>query len=107
MAGFRVVADDEQSLMSAVAQQPVSVTVRGAWGDRNAFQNYTGGVLKADCGPGAQHPVTPSGSVSSPPTHPRAATPASFPYGSHFCMRDTRRSSVDRIYLQLRLERAN
>lgn len=61
VAGFRVVADDEQSLMSAVAQQPVSVTVRGAWGDRNAFQNYTGGVLKADCGPGAQHPVTPSG----------------------------------------------
>eukprot|EP01047_Picozoa_sp_COSAG01_P015287 COSAG01_NODE_763_length_13784_cov_13.112897_8_plen_375_part_00 len=63
--GHMDVAADEMSLMSAVSQQPVSVAVHGAWGDDNAFQDYTGGVLKAKCngpghdpyGPGPDHGV--------------------------------------------------
>ena len=61
--GYRAVAGDEQSLMSAVAQQPVSVAVRGAWGDMNAFQNYTGGVLSAKCEEGGPPPAGPDHGV--------------------------------------------
>ena len=71
VVGYRDVHPDEKSLMAAVAQQPLSVAVRGAMGDKNAFQNFTGGrVLTADCdgdlGPDhgvllAGYGVTPSG----------------------------------------------
>lgn len=37
-----VKADDEEALMDAVAQQPVSVAIEA---DKRAFQNYQSGVL--------------------------------------------------------------
>ena len=40
-------ADDEQALMDAVAQQPVSVAIEA---DRRAFQNYQSGVLSKRLG---------------------------------------------------------
>ena len=42
-----VQADDEQALMDAVAQQPVSVAIEA---DRRAFQNYQSGVLSKHLG---------------------------------------------------------
>jgi hypothetical protein len=40
---YQDVKGDRRSLMSAVAQQPVSVALHGAMGDKNAFQFYKGG----------------------------------------------------------------
>ena len=51
------VNSDEQSLMSAVAQQPVSVGLDGAWADTNAFRFYRSGVLSASCGSRVDHGV--------------------------------------------------
>lgn len=49
-----VQADDEQALMDAVAQQPVSVAIEA---DRRAFQNYQSGVLSKLCGTSLDHGV--------------------------------------------------
>eukprot|EP00656_Telonema_subtile_P056807 TRINITY_DN9178_c0_g2_i1.p1 TRINITY_DN9178_c0_g2~~TRINITY_DN9178_c0_g2_i1.p1 ORF type:complete len:172 (+),score=32.13 TRINITY_DN9178_c0_g2_i1:47-562(+) len=57
IVGITEVAHDERSLMSAVAQQPVSVAVDGAMGDLNAFQLYKGGILNSDCGSKVDHGV--------------------------------------------------
>ena len=40
-------ADDEEALMDAVAQQPVSVAIEA---DKRAFQNYQSGVLSKRLG---------------------------------------------------------
>lgn len=42
-----VQADDEEALMDAVAQQPVSVAIEA---DKRAFQNYQSGVLSKRLG---------------------------------------------------------
>lgn len=42
-----VKADDEEALMDAVAQQPVSVAIEA---DKRAFQNYQSGVLSKSLG---------------------------------------------------------
>jgi len=49
-----VQADDEQALMDAVAQQPVSVAIEA---DKRAFQNYQSGVLSKVCGTALDHGV--------------------------------------------------
>eukprot|EP00435_Cladocopium_sp_Y103_P004137 s4194_g1.t1 len=49
-----VQADDEEALMDAVAQQPVSVAIEA---DRRAFQNYQSGVLSKLCGTSLDHGV--------------------------------------------------
>merc|ERR1712050_24921 len=48
VTGYKDVAtDDEQSLMDAVAQQPVSIAIEA---DKSVFQLYSGGVLTGSCG---------------------------------------------------------
>jgi len=55
IVGFKdVEADDEEALMDAVAQQPVSVAIEA---DQTAFQFYEGGVLDAECGTQLDHGV--------------------------------------------------
>ncbi|KAL6841186.1 hypothetical protein ACP4OV_029155 [Aristida adscensionis] len=53
-----VPSNDEFSLMKAVANQPVSVTVDG--GDK-AFQFYSGGVMTVSCGTDLDHSITAIG----------------------------------------------
>jgi KDEL-tailed cysteine endopeptidase len=48
------VAHDEESLMSAVAQQPVAIAIEA---DQFAFQFYSGGVLTGKCGARLDHGV--------------------------------------------------
>ncbi|CAN0074193.1 unnamed protein product [Ectocarpus sp. 8 AP-2014] len=49
-----VETDDEQALMEAVAQQPVSIAIEA---DQMSFQLYSGGVLTAACGTNLDHGV--------------------------------------------------
>lgn len=49
-----VEANSEEALMSAVAQQPVSVAIQA---DQTAFQLYSSGVLTATCGAQLDHGV--------------------------------------------------
>ena len=58
--GHKEVAHDENSLMAAVAKQPVSVGLDGAWADTNAFRFYKSGVLSTDCGTKVDHGVRTS-----------------------------------------------
>jgi len=53
--GFKDVAqDDEEALMDAVAQQPVSVAIEA---DQTAFMLYAGGVMSGACGTKLDHGV--------------------------------------------------
>merc|ERR1712159_169437 len=55
ITGFKdVVADNMADLMSAVAQQPVSIAIEA---DKTVFQLYRGGVLSGDCGSKLDHGV--------------------------------------------------
>jgi C1A family cysteine protease len=56
ISGYKdVPQDSDQALMSAVAQQPVSVAVEA---DQSSFQFYSGGVLTSnDCGTNLDHGV--------------------------------------------------
>lgn len=55
ISGFRDVhANSELALMTAVAQQPISVAIEA---DQNVFQLYSGGVMTAKCGTNLDHGV--------------------------------------------------
>jgi hypothetical protein len=55
VVGYRdVVVGDEQALMEAVVQQPVSVVIEA---DSIAFQLYEDGVFSSDCGSALDHAV--------------------------------------------------
>ncbi|KAJ4717319.1 Cysteine proteinase [Melia azedarach] len=59
ISGFRnVPANDESSLLKAVANQPVSVYIEGSGRD---FQSYRGGVFSGNCGTNVDHLVTAIG----------------------------------------------
>jgi len=49
-----VTVNDENALMEAVAQQPVSIAIEA---DQYSFQSYTGGVLTKSCGSRLDHGV--------------------------------------------------
>ena len=52
--------------MSAVAQQPVTVGLDGAWADTNSFRFYKSGVLTANCGTKVDHGVLVVGYGNDP-----------------------------------------
>merc|ERR1712151_1031989 len=53
--GFKDVSkDDEQALMEAVSQQPVSIAIEA---DKMAFQLYKSGILSRTCGSNLDHGV--------------------------------------------------
>lgn len=52
ITGYEDVPTDEESLMRAVSEQPVSVAV-----DASTFQLYDGGVLSGSCGTSRNHGV--------------------------------------------------
>jgi len=54
VTGYKRVGRDEESLMEAVAQQPVSVAIEA---DQYAFQSYKSGVLTWGCGTSLDHGV--------------------------------------------------
>jgi len=54
VTGLKDVAHDEQSMMSAVAQQPVSIAIEA---DKSVFQFYKSGVLQSMCGTNLDHGV--------------------------------------------------
>jgi len=59
VVGFKDVAsDDEEALMEALAQQPVSVAIEA---DQMAFQLYAGGVMNSTCGTKLDHGVVAVG----------------------------------------------
>merc|ERR1712070_304701 len=49
-----VTSDNEQALMSAVQQQPVSIAIEA---DKMAFQSYKSGILSSTCGSNLDHGV--------------------------------------------------
>jgi len=55
VTGFKdVSSDSEQAMMSAIAQQPVSIAIEA---DKSVFQLYKSGVLKSTCGSNLDHGV--------------------------------------------------
>mmetsp|Transcript_44963 Transcript_44963/g.95864 ORF Transcript_44963/g.95864 Transcript_44963/m.95864 type:complete len:468 (-) Transcript_44963:80-1483(-) len=55
VVGYKdVKQQDEQALMSAVAQQPVSVAIEA---DKTVFQTYSSGILTGNCGTTLDHGV--------------------------------------------------
>merc|ERR1739845_257996 len=55
VTGFKDVASDsEQAMMSALAQQPVSIAIEA---DKSVFQLYRSGVLSGTCGTSLDHGV--------------------------------------------------
>merc|ERR1712224_1157101 len=62
ITGYRSVGTSTQSLMSALQQNPVSVAIEA---DQNAFQGYSGGIIKSGCGTNLDHGVLAVGYDSS------------------------------------------
>merc|ERR1712060_214298 len=55
VTGFKdVSSDSEQAMMSALAQQPVSIAIEA---DKSVFQLYRSGVLSGTCGTSLDHGV--------------------------------------------------
>merc|ERR1712232_945723 len=54
VTGYHDVAQSEQALMEAVAQQPVSIAIEA---DKSVFQLYKSGVLSGACGSTLDHGV--------------------------------------------------
>jgi len=55
VTGFKdVSSDSEQAMMSAIAQQPVSIAIEA---DKSVFQLYKSGVLSSTCGTNLDHGV--------------------------------------------------
>merc|ERR1711981_414193 len=55
VTGYKDVSkDDTKALMSAAAQQPVSIAIEA---DQSSFQSYSGGVLTKECGSSLDHGV--------------------------------------------------
>merc|ERR1711924_174905 len=54
ISGYRTVARGENSLMSAVAQQPTSIAVEA---DKQIFQSYRSGVMTCMCGSNLDHGI--------------------------------------------------
>jgi len=54
VTGYHDVAQSEQALMEAVAQQPVSIAIEA---DKSVFQLYRSGVLTGSCGTSLDHGV--------------------------------------------------
>merc|ERR1739845_138505 len=55
VTGFKdVTTDNEQAMMSALAQQPVSIAIEA---DKSVFQLYKSGVLSGTCGSNLDHGV--------------------------------------------------
>merc|ERR1712135_52248 len=100
VTGYKDVStDSEQALMSAVAQQPVSIAI-GA--DQSSFQSYSSGVLTASCGTKLDHgllagppsyPVV-SGSPSPPSPSPAPPAPPSPTPSSYYWYWDSSKSVV-------------
>lgn len=59
----RIIPASEKALMSAVAQQPVSVAIEA---DKDVFQHYKSGVLKSTCGTSLDHGVLVVGYGTDP-----------------------------------------
>merc|ERR1711934_898011 len=62
ITGYKTVGTSTQSLMSAIQQNPVSVAIEA---DQNAFQGYSGGIIKSGCGTNLDHGVLAVGYDSS------------------------------------------
>jgi C1A family cysteine protease len=62
ITGYKSVGTSSQSLMSAIQQNPVSVAIEA---DQNAFQGYSGGIIKSGCGTNLDHGVLAVGYDSS------------------------------------------
>lgn len=64
LSGFKdVPTGSETALLTAIAQQPVSVAVEA---DQNVFQFYSGGVMTATCGTNLDHGVLAVGYGTDP-----------------------------------------
>jgi C1A family cysteine protease len=50
----RIIAASETNMMSAIAQQPVSIAIEA---DKDIFQQYATGILSGDCGSSLDHGV--------------------------------------------------
>jgi len=54
ISGYKTIASNKNSLMSAVAQQPVSIAVEA---DKSVFQSYRSGVMTGNCGTNLDHGI--------------------------------------------------
>jgi len=54
ITGYKDVDHNEQALMAAISQQPVSIAIEA---DQSAFQFYSSGVLTSECGTQLDHGV--------------------------------------------------
>jgi len=54
ITGYKTVASNVNSMMSAVAQQPISIAVEA---DKSVFQSYRSGVMTGNCGTNLDHGI--------------------------------------------------
>jgi len=54
ITGYKTVASNVKSMMSALAQQPVSIAVEA---DKSVFQSYRSGVMTGECGKKLDHGI--------------------------------------------------